>query len=116
MSVFCNHRQHRRLNVNFPAKLVKVGLDSPIDGVTKNLSQVGTLIKTKNWRTFQLQERVLITIFLPPSFSGQDVMIGLRGNAVITRLEQVRDGIAVKFYQTLRQFERVESAGMPWTT
>jgi len=109
MSKFFECRQHGRLNLNFLAKLVKVGFDAAIEGVIENLSQAGTLIKTKDWCTFQLRDKILITILLPPTFSGQNIIIGLRGNAVVNRLDQVKAGIAVKFTETLRQFERVEN-------
>ena len=112
MPEFVEYRQHIRLNQNFLAKLVKFDFDSPIEGVTEDLSQTGTLIKTKHWNTYQLRDKLLITIFLPPTFSGQDLMIGLRGKAVVTRLDQAKDGIAVKFTEKLRQFERVEKTDM----
>ena len=101
-------RQHQRLDLNFQATLNRKGLDSSIEGVTKNLSQDGSLIKTKEWRPLKLQDRVLVTIFIPPTFSGQDVTIVLQGKAVVARLDLANCEVALQFAKTLKQFERVE--------
>ena len=102
-----DNRQHERLNLNFPAMLNRKGLDSSIVGVTRNLSQEGSLIRIPKWQPLELQDRVLVTLFIPPNFSGQEVTIGLEGTAVVARLDLANCEIAVRFGKTLKQFERV---------
>ena len=101
-------RQHQRLNLNFEATLNRKGLDSYIEGVTKNLSQEGSLIKTKEWRRLKLRDRVLVNIFIPPTFSGQDATIVLQGKAAVARLDWANCEVALQFAKTLKQFERVK--------
>ena len=103
-----NDRQHERLNLSFLAAVNRKGLDSSVTGVTRNLSQEGSLIKTEEWQPLKLQDRVLVTIYIPPSFSGQDVTIGLQGKAVVARLDMTNCEIAVQFGKRLKQFERIE--------
>ena len=108
MIKFSNDRKHERLNLNFQASLNRKGLDSSIEGVTRNVSQEGGLIATKERHPLKLQDMVLVTIFIPPTFSGQDVTIGLQGKAVVARLDLANCEVALQFAKGLKQFERVE--------
>jgi len=108
MIKFSNDRKHERLNLNFQATLNREGLDSSIEGVTRNVSQEGGLIATKEWHPLKLHDMVLVTIFIPPTFSGQDVTIGLQGKAVVARLDLANCEVALQFAKGLKQFERVE--------
>ena len=100
-------RRHPRLSNSFRAKLSKAGLCSQIRGVTTNVSQGGAFIRTKYWNAFQLHDQINVTLFIPPSFSGQERTIGLQGRAAVIRLAEDDDGVAVRFASLFRQFERV---------
>jgi hypothetical protein len=50
---------------------------------------------------------VVITFCLPPDFTGQDKPIGLRGEAVVTRVDPEREGFGIEFARSFRQFEQV---------
>jgi hypothetical protein len=88
-------------------KLLRQGVDYTLEGTTANLSQKGAFIRTKHYRSFQTGEPGEFTFFLPPHFTGQDKIVGLQGNAVITRIDQDNEGIGVEFIKSLKQFERV---------
>jgi hypothetical protein len=45
-------------------------------------------------------------LFSPPDFTGQNKTIVLQGDAVITRIDQENEGVAVEFINALRGFER----------
>jgi hypothetical protein len=55
---------------------------------------------------FKIHDRIILTLFLPPSFSGQETTIGLQGSAQIVRLVEDNEGVAVKFSGPLKQFKR----------
>jgi hypothetical protein len=102
-----DRRRHKRSEFNFPSKLFKLGLSSAASGVTKNVSPGGALIKTMDWSTFQPQDHVLITLFIPPTFSGQDKMTSLVSDSIIVRVDQKNEAVAVKFSKALKQLERI---------
>jgi hypothetical protein len=68
-----------------------------------DLSQGGVFIKTENWRFFKPKESTNLTFFLPPDFTGQDTAIGLQDSAIVRRVDQLREGIAVEFIEEFRQ-------------
>jgi hypothetical protein len=103
-------RAHSRLFNHFTTKLSKIGLFSSIEGVSEDLSQAGAFIKIKSWDSFQPHDKAAVIFLIPPSFSGQDKVIGLHGIGVITRVDQQREGIAVRFIKRLKQFERVDKS------
>jgi hypothetical protein len=101
-----DRRIHKRLDLRFPTKLNALGLNYPVEGETENLSQGGALIKTRSWYVFQHRDRTLVTIFIPPDFSGQETTIGLQGSAVIIRIDQDNELVALQFVKSFKQFER----------
>jgi len=82
-------------------------LDVLLEGITLDLSQGGAFIKTEGWHFFKPNEVTELTIFLPPDFTGMDAPIGLRGSAIVRRVDQSREGIAVEFINELRQFRPI---------
>jgi hypothetical protein len=100
-------RKSVRLSHHFSAKLSKVGLHLPVNGVTENVSPGGAFIKTKDWREFRFHDQIVVTLFIPPTFSGQVKNIGLKGSAVVLRRVEKNDGVAVQFSTPFRQFERL---------
>jgi hypothetical protein len=102
-----DRRKHKRSEFNFPSKLFKLGLSSAASGVTKNVSPGGALIKTRDWSTFQPQDHALITLYIPPTFSGQDEMVSLVSDAIIVRVDQKNEAVAVKFSKALKQLDRI---------
>jgi hypothetical protein len=100
-----DRRKHKRSEFNFPSKLSKLGLPSAASGVTKNVSPGGALIKTRDWSTFQPQDHALITLFIPPTYSGQDKMVTLVSDAIIVRVDQKNEEVAVRFSKALKQLE-----------
>ena len=99
-------RRNVRLNRRFSVRFCKEGLYFPVEGVTENIGSCGALIKLNNLHAFQTHDRIILTLFLPSSFSGQETTIGLRGSAQIIRLVGDNEGIAVEFKGSLKQFKR----------
>ena len=102
-----DRRRHPRVGVRIPTNLEKVGLTWPVKAVTDNVSQGGAYIKTKDWIALEPKETSLVTFFLPPSFTGYEYTVALQGQALINRVDPKREGIALQFVKTLRQFDRV---------
>ena len=105
---FAERRKTVRLNRRFSAKFCKVGVYFPIDGVTENIGPCGAFIRLNDLHAFQLHDQIILTLFIPPSFSGQEETIGLQGSARIVRLTGDNEGVAVKFSRPLRQFEKTK--------
>ncbi len=106
-------RKHVRIKKFFKTRLSKPGTSQPVEGRTENVSQGGAFIKTKDWRSFKTNDKTTITVYLPPLFTGQDSTIGLQGSAVVTRIEEEDEGVAVQFLQNFKQFERIEEMDIP---
>ena len=100
-----DRRKHERLNLQLPVMLSKIGLYSPIEGMTENLSQGGAFIKTRNWHYFLINDKAVVAFFLPPSFTGHNKTIGLEGTAVIARIDQENEGIGLRFTKDFKEFE-----------
>lgn len=103
-----DRRRHIRLQHHFPAKVFKLGLDSPVHGVTANVSPGGAFIETADYRVFQVEDQTTVTLLLPPSFSGQDQVIALQSAATITRVNRQDQGIGLKFDKTLKEFVLID--------
>jgi hypothetical protein len=106
-------RKHVRITQFFEAKLSKAGTSHSIAGQTENVSQGGAFIKTKDWHSLKPNDKTTVTVFLPPLFTGQDATIGLQGSAVINRIDEENEGVAVEFLQNFKQFERIEEMEIP---
>ena len=102
-----------RLKRIFRAKLARDGSRLTVEGNTENVSQSGAFIKTKDWHSFKPNDKTTVTVYLPPIFSGQDETIGLQGSAIITRVDEENEGVAVEFLQNFKQFERIEEMKIP---
>jgi CheY-like chemotaxis protein len=105
-----DQRRHTRVRKNFQVTLHKrvPGIpDGLLGGNTLDLSQGGAFIKTVDWHFVKPNELTELTIFLPPDFTGMDAPIGLRGSAIVRRVDQSREGIAVEFINELRQFRPI---------
>ena len=100
-------RKYLRLDRSFEVSLHKVGVRASFKGFTKNISQSGALIRTRDWRAFQENDQALVTFYLPPDFTGQQVDIRLLGTACVIRIDEESEGLGVQFNKRLRQFERV---------
>jgi hypothetical protein len=101
-----DRRRNMRLSRRFSVRFCKEGLYFPVEGVTENIGPCGALIKLNELHAFQIHDRIILTLFLPPSFSGQETTIGLRGSAQIIRLVGDNEGFAVEFTGSLKQFKR----------
>jgi hypothetical protein len=102
-------RKNVRLNRHFSAKFCKVGVYFPVEGVTENVGPGGAFIKVNDLHAFQLHDQVILTLFIPSSFSGQEETIGLQGPARIIRIIGNNEGVAVKFSRPFKQFERTNN-------
>ena len=100
-------RKYLRLDRSFAVSLHKVGVHASFEGLTKNISQGGAFIETRDWSVFQENDQALVTFYLPPKFTGQDVIIHLLGTAIIKRIDRENEGLGLQFNERLRQFERV---------
>ncbi|MCG6944429.1 MAG: PilZ domain-containing protein [Deltaproteobacteria bacterium] len=105
-----DRRRHTRLRKRFRVTLHKKVSNIPnvlLEGNTLDLSQGGAFIKTGSWHSFKPNELTELTFFLPPDFTGKDTLIGLRGSAIVRRVERLEKGIAVEFINELRQFKPI---------
>ena len=102
-----HNREYMRCTGHFPAKLSKKQNGSFIEGVTENISQVGTFIKTKNWGSFQADDQVSVAISLPSVFSEQFAAVEMVGPGIITRVDEENEGVGIQFIRSFKQFKRV---------
>lgn len=102
-----NTRLHRQFVVH-----IRSLTGSEAEGESDNVSQVGAFVKTERWGGFKARDEVVITFCLPPDFTGQDKPIGLRGEAIVTRIDPKREGVGVEFARSFRQFEQVSLPDM----
>ncbi len=102
-------RGNVRLSRRFSVRFCKVGLYFPVEGVTENVGPCGAFIKVNDLHAFQLHDQIILTLSIPPSFSGQETTIRLQGSAQIIRLVGDNEGVAVKFAGPLKQFERTNN-------
>ena len=107
MATMSDRRKSVRQGWNLPVKLCKNGLRLVFEGMSINVSQRGAFIKTKNWQCFQVRDRARVTCYLPPYITGQNDTIGLHGAAVIRRVDQVNEAVAVEFVKSFNQFKPV---------
>ena len=103
-----DRRKDIRVTQYFRAKLAKGDVPNGVEGETQNLSQGGAFVRTSDWRSFQVNDRTVVTLFLPPAFSGREATIRLRGAAIITRIDEENEGVALEFVRSFRQFERID--------
>jgi hypothetical protein len=99
------HRRDIRFHGQFPTKITGVEFDYSVRGTTKNLSQYGAFIRTKDWKKLEINDQVTVTMFIPSTFSSQNAASGLRAIANIIRIDEKSEGIAVEFISGLRQLE-----------
>jgi hypothetical protein len=99
-------REYPRLPETFKVAIGKIDQPSEIEGVTHDLSQGGSLILTSQWHDFTPGEVAELRFFLPPDFTGQQVItVVLRGTGVVRRLDAGRNGIAIEFFRSFRTFD-----------
>ena len=106
-----DQRRHPRLKKNFQVTLnkrVPGNQDLLLKGNTLDLSQGGAFIKTEGWHLLDSGELTELTVFLPPDFTGVDTPIRLQGDSIITRIDREKEGIAVKFIKTFKEFDRID--------
>ena len=104
-----NYRRDPRFRGNFPTEIAVGGVGGPsFKGVTENISEHGALIKFKNWRSCEINDKVTLTIFVPSPFLDHDETVGLQGVGLITRIDEDNEGVAVEFAKSFAEFERIE--------
>ena len=96
-----------RIQREFVTEIFNAVRDYQTEGVTENVSQGGAFIKTKDWRAFRTGDQTILILFLPPSFTDRDKSIGLRGEAIIKRIDQKNEGIALEFAKSFQDFEKI---------
>ncbi len=104
MDSFERRKYTRTLN-NFRTKIRLTSTSKEVDGVTQDLSQGGAFVTSASWLDLRKNEQVEMRLFLPPEFTGQRDTLTLTGPAVIKRVEQDRQGVAVKFLKELKAFK-----------
>lgn len=102
-------RVYLRIGSKFSAWISKAGWPLPVEGVTENISRRGTFVRTEDWHAFRVKDQTVVTILLPPSFSGQERTVGLRGNAVVIRVDDQKGGVALQFDRDFRAFESLNA-------
>ena len=102
-------RRHHRIERRFPLLVWAGEAAECFAGTTVDLSQSGAFISTEDWHHFRVGDQALLICALPAEFTGQERRIGIRGKAVIRRIDGSRMGIAVEFSSALKAFERVDA-------
>ena len=90
-------RKHVRIQRQFEARLFNAKVRYETEGLTENISQGGVYVKTRDWRSFRSGDQAIVTLFLPPSFTDRDKIFGLRGNAIVRRVDEKNEGVALEF-------------------
>ena len=98
-------RAHLRIFLKFSARIAKPGWFRPVEGATENISQRGAFVRTEDWHAFGVNDQAVVTILLPPSFTGQVKTVGLQGSAVVTRVDHQKGGVALRFDKEFSAFE-----------
>ena len=101
-------RKHVRIQRQFEARLFNAKVRHETEGLTENISQGGVYVKTRDWRSFQAGDQATVTLFLPPSFTDKDKIFGLRGDAIVRRVDERNEGVALEFSRDLQEFEKVK--------
>lgn len=101
-------RKHVRIQRQFEARLFNAKFSYETEGLTENISQGGVYVKTRDWRLFQNGDQAIVTLFLPPSFTDRDKIFGLRGNAIVRRVDKQNEGVALEFSRDFQEFEKVD--------
>ena len=104
MDSFERRKYTRTLN-NFKTKIRLTRSSEEVEGVTLDLSQGGAFVTSASWPDCRKNEQAEMRLFLPPEFTGQRDTLTLTGPAVIKRVEQDRQGVAVKFLKELKTFK-----------
>ncbi|MFP3870044.1 MAG: FHA domain-containing protein, partial [Syntrophobacteria bacterium] len=102
-----DRRRSVRIKRHFLTQILNASSSQATKGVTENLSQLGAFIKTNDWRAFKVNDQAVVTFFLPHASTAESHNIGLRGDAVICRVDPDQGGIAIKFNTSFHQFERL---------
>jgi tetratricopeptide (TPR) repeat protein len=102
-----HNREYMRCTGHFAAKLAKEQEGSFIEGVTENISQVGTFIKTKDWRNFKAEDQVSVAISLPSVLSEQYTAVDMVGPGIITRVDEENEGVGIQFIKSFKHFKRL---------
>ena len=102
-----NRRELPRMTQEFVVKILQREIDFSLKGMTVNISQGGASIKTEHWRSIRVSDRAELTFYLPPKFTGQSHLIGLQGSAIVTRIDEQNECVAVKFVKSFRTFEPI---------
>jgi hypothetical protein len=103
-----HNREYMRCTGHFPAKLSMTERTFSIEGMTENISQVGTFIKTKDWHTFKPNDQVSVAISLPSVFSEQYSAVEMEGPGIITRIDEEHEGVGIQFIKSFKQFTRAD--------
>jgi len=103
-----DNRKYPRLKQKFEVQIYRHGLDLSLDGVSVNISQGGAFIKTTDWQSFRVHDMAVFAFLLPPRFTGQDKTIGLKGGAVVSRIDKKYQGIGIEFVKNFRLFELID--------
>ena len=104
MDPFERRKYTRTLN-NFKIKITIAPTSKEVDGVTQNLSQGGAFVTSSSWPLLHKNEQAEARLFLPPEFTGQNHTLTLTGPAVIRRIDEYQQGVAVEFLKELKTFK-----------
>lgn len=107
MAWWREQRENVRVNRPFVTEVLNLKSRYTARGVTENVSQGGAFVRIKDWREFQVDDKMMVTFFLPLAHPSQEPLVGLRGTATVTRIDHQNEGIAVKFGTNFQDFERV---------
>lgn len=104
-----DRRRHVRIQRQFITAISDAERGYQTEGVTENISQGGAFIKCKDYRFFRTGSQAVLILLLPPSFADRGKSVGLRGEAVIRRIDRANEGIALEFTHNFQDFEKIEN-------
>ncbi len=108
MDPFEEKRQHVRLRRQFRVTISLPRLSRDEDGETENLSQGGALVFIPACSHFEQKDQVIINLFLPPEMTGQKDILVLAGPAVVKRVDNETQTLALQFLRELKKFQVVQ--------
>ncbi|MBW1981136.1 MAG: PilZ domain-containing protein [Deltaproteobacteria bacterium] len=102
---FPERRNYLRLLRTFNVKIHIEGTSTEVEGVTCNISQKGSFVRSPSWAILREHDHTVVTLRLPPEMTGQPKTLNLIGPAVVKRIDKERNGIAFEFLRELRTFK-----------
>jgi hypothetical protein len=88
---------------SFPVAISSDGSTVLTKGSSEIFNDSGTLIKTRDWRKFKMNDQIQVTVFIPSPLAKHGGTIGLQGAGQVTGIDEDDEAVTVEFVGGLRQ-------------